>query len=109
MISDRDFTHRMLQTVGTVAGVVILLAVLWEARDALLVVYVSALIAMIAQAKSLGKIVDKVEIAADATIVRFKVQLDPDEVNQLVSVLDGGGGSAKDSPPPTGSNGSAGQ
>jgi predicted PurR-regulated permease PerM len=36
----------MLQTVGTVTGVVILLAVLWEARDALLLVYVSALIAM---------------------------------------------------------------
>ena len=46
MVSDRDFTHRMLQTVGTVTGVAILLALLWEARDALLIVYVSALIAM---------------------------------------------------------------
>ena len=46
MVSDRDFTHRMLQTVGTVTGVAILLALLWEARDALLLVYVSALIAM---------------------------------------------------------------
>jgi predicted PurR-regulated permease PerM len=47
MASDRDdFTGRMLQTVGTVTGVVILLAILWEARDALLLVYVSALIAM---------------------------------------------------------------
>ena len=64
--------------------------------------------AMVAQAKSLGKIVDKVEIVADGTLVRFKVALDPDEVNQLVSVLDGAGGSAKDTPPPTGSNGSAG-
>ena len=36
----------MLQTVATVAGVLTLLAVLWEARDALLLVYVSALIAM---------------------------------------------------------------
>jgi predicted PurR-regulated permease PerM len=36
----------MLQTVGTVTGVVILLSVLWEARDALLLVYVSALSAM---------------------------------------------------------------
>jgi predicted PurR-regulated permease PerM len=36
----------MFQTVGTVTGVAILLAVLWEARDALLLVYVSALIAM---------------------------------------------------------------
>ena len=46
MISDRDFTHRMLQTVGTVTGVAILLVVLWEARDALLLVYVSCLAAM---------------------------------------------------------------
>ena len=46
MPSDRDFTRRMLQTVATVAGVAILLAILWEARDALLLVYVSALIAM---------------------------------------------------------------
>jgi predicted PurR-regulated permease PerM len=36
----------MLQTVGTITGVAILLAVLWAARDALLLVYVSALIAM---------------------------------------------------------------
>jgi predicted PurR-regulated permease PerM len=36
----------MLQTVGTVTGVAVLLAVLWAARDALLLVYVSALIAM---------------------------------------------------------------
>lgn len=46
MSSDQDFTRRMLQTVGTVAGVAILLAVLWAAREALLLVYVSALIAM---------------------------------------------------------------
>ena len=46
MLSDRDFTRRMLQTVATVAGVAILLAVLWAAREALLLVYVSALIAM---------------------------------------------------------------
>jgi predicted PurR-regulated permease PerM len=36
----------MIQTVATVAGTFILLALLWEARDALLLVYVSALIAM---------------------------------------------------------------
>src|ERR1700755_643602 len=46
MISDRDYTHRMLQTVATVAGVGILLALLWVARDALLLVYISALLAM---------------------------------------------------------------
>ena len=36
----------MLQTVATVTGVAILLAVLWAAREALMLVYVSALIAM---------------------------------------------------------------
>ena len=46
MLSDRDFTRRMLQTVATVAGIAILLSVLWAAREALLLVYVSALIAM---------------------------------------------------------------
>jgi predicted PurR-regulated permease PerM len=45
-MSDKDFTRRMLQTVAAVTGVAILLAVLWAARDALLLVYVSALIAM---------------------------------------------------------------
>ena len=46
MIADHEYTRRMLQTVATVTGVVILLALLWFARDALLLVYVSALIAM---------------------------------------------------------------
>jgi len=46
MSSDQDFTRRMLQTVATVTGVAILLAVLWAAREALMLVYVSALIAM---------------------------------------------------------------
>jgi predicted PurR-regulated permease PerM len=46
MASDRDFTRRMLQTVSAVAGVAILVAILWAARDALMLVYVSALIAM---------------------------------------------------------------
>jgi predicted PurR-regulated permease PerM len=44
--TDRDFTRRMLQTVFTVVGVTILVAALWAAREALLLIYVSALIAM---------------------------------------------------------------
>jgi predicted PurR-regulated permease PerM len=44
--SDRDFTRRMLQTVTTVVGAGLLVALLWAARDALMIVYVSALIAM---------------------------------------------------------------
>ena len=46
MMTDRDFTRRLLQTVATVAGIAILVAILWEAREALLLVYISALIAM---------------------------------------------------------------
>ena len=46
MLSDRDFTRRMLQTVAAVAGMTILVAVLWAAREALLLIYVSALMAM---------------------------------------------------------------
>ncbi|HZP48479.1 MAG TPA: AI-2E family transporter [Vicinamibacterales bacterium] len=46
MISDREFTRRLLQTVATLAGAVILVYALWEARAALMLVYVSALIAM---------------------------------------------------------------
>ena len=46
LISDREFTRRMLQTVGTVAAVVLGLAVLYAARAALMLIYISALIAM---------------------------------------------------------------
>jgi predicted PurR-regulated permease PerM len=47
LISDREFTRRMLQTVATVAGSVVLLAALWAARGALMLIYVSALIAIL--------------------------------------------------------------
>jgi predicted PurR-regulated permease PerM len=46
MLSDQQFTRRMLQTVFTAAGVVVLMAALWAAREALLLIYISALIAM---------------------------------------------------------------
>ncbi len=46
MISDREFTRRLVQTVATIAIAVILVAALWQARSALMLVYVSALIAM---------------------------------------------------------------
>src|SRR5258706_15422173 len=46
MLSDRDYRRRMVETVLTVAGIFVLLAVLWAAREALMLVYVSALIAM---------------------------------------------------------------
>jgi predicted PurR-regulated permease PerM len=46
VLTDAQFTRRMLQTVLTVAAVAILLAVFWVAREALLLVYISALMAM---------------------------------------------------------------
>ena len=67
-----------------------------------------AALGMVAQAKSLGTVVDQVKIAADASLVRFSANLDMPAVNQLISVLDGGGGSAQSAPPSDGSNGSAG-
>jgi predicted PurR-regulated permease PerM len=45
-LSERQFTSRMLQTVSAVAGVIALAFVLWAAREALMLIYVSALIAM---------------------------------------------------------------
>ena len=44
--SDREFTHRMVRTILTVAAVAIVLATLWAARAALMLIYVSAIIAM---------------------------------------------------------------
>ncbi len=46
MASDQDFVRRMLQTVLTVSAVTILVAIFWAAREALMLVYISALIAM---------------------------------------------------------------
>ena len=40
------FTHRMVQTVFTVAAVAILLASLWVVRSSLMIIYVSAIVAM---------------------------------------------------------------
>jgi predicted PurR-regulated permease PerM len=46
LLSDHDFRRRMFETVLAVAGVAVLLAALWAAREALMLVYVSSLIAM---------------------------------------------------------------
>src|SRR5262249_41863163 len=46
MISDHEFTRRMLRTVLTVVVAGIVIAALWAARDAIMLIYVSALIAM---------------------------------------------------------------
>ena len=44
--SDREFTQRMVRTILTVAAVAIAVAALWAARAALMLIYVSAIIAM---------------------------------------------------------------
>src|SRR5580704_2938719 len=46
MIDDRMFTRRMILTVLTVGATGLLLAALWAARDALMLIYISGLIAM---------------------------------------------------------------
>jgi predicted PurR-regulated permease PerM len=45
-MSDRDYTQRMVRTVLTVTAVALVVAVLYAAREALMLIYVSALIAM---------------------------------------------------------------
>jgi hypothetical protein len=64
------------------------------------------LMAMAAQAKSLGKIVDKIAISVDGAVVRFKADLPMADVNQLISALDGSGPAAQDSPPTNAAAGS---
>jgi len=46
MISDQEFGRRMVRTVFTVAAVVLVIFALWVAREALMLIYISALIAM---------------------------------------------------------------
>jgi predicted PurR-regulated permease PerM len=46
MVTDRDFTRRMIRTVATIVAAVVLVAALWAARQALTLIYISALIAM---------------------------------------------------------------
>jgi predicted PurR-regulated permease PerM len=46
LISDREFTRRLLQTIVTIAVTIIIAFALWRARAALMLVYISALMAM---------------------------------------------------------------
>lgn len=46
MTTDHEFTRRMIRTVLTVTGVVLVLAALYAARGAVMLIYVSALVAM---------------------------------------------------------------
>jgi hypothetical protein len=57
------------------------------------------LLTAVAQMKSLGAIVGKLSIVAEKEIVRFHAALTVDDLNQLLSALDGGAPPAQDSPP----------
>jgi hypothetical protein len=65
------------------------------------------LLAMAAQVKKLGPVVDKVAISTEEEVVRFTASLSMSDVNLLISALDGGGTTEQDSPPTTAPGGSA--
>ncbi len=46
MSDDAEFTRRMLKTVFAIAATAVVMAALWAAREALMLIYISALIAM---------------------------------------------------------------
>jgi hypothetical protein len=58
------------------------------------------LIGIAAQIKSLGPVVDRVKIVAERNVLRFRAPLSMDDVNHLLSVLDGPKPAQQDSPPP---------
>lgn len=57
-------------------------------------------LSMAAQMKSLGPIVNQVTLATEDSVVRLRAALTMEQVNQLLSVLDEGGGPAQGSPAP---------
>jgi hypothetical protein len=68
-----------------------------------------ALLGMAAQKFSAGTLVDKITVSANEKVVHVRVALTLDEVNQLVSALDGKGSAAQDSPPAGSGSGSGSQ
>jgi hypothetical protein len=58
-----------------------------------------AMLVMVAQAKSLGPLIQKVKLAVDGNTVRISASLSMDDVNHVLSMLDGGARPAQDSPP----------
>ena len=65
-----------------------------------------AILTAAAQWKSLGPVVGKITVAADKEIVHFRAPLSLDDLNLLLSALDGGSTPAQDSAPPTPGSGS---
>jgi hypothetical protein len=60
-----------------------------------------ALLTAAAQWKSLGSVVGKLTVTTDHEVVRFHAPLTIEDLNQLLSALDGGTTPAQDSAPPT--------
>ena len=58
------------------------------------------LLSMAAQAKSLGMVVQKITVTTENEVVRFKANLDMNDVNLLISVLDGTAPAEESLPPP---------
>src|SRR6266542_1395996 len=98
MLTDREFTRRLLQTVLTVAGIAVLLAALWAAREALLLIYVSALIAMgfsplVAQAVALWEKIPAEFNRLQAFLIRYKLMTRPITLAEAVQNAPSGSGS----------------
>ena len=62
-----------------------------------------AQLSMAAQLYNLGGAVNKAELSVDGAVLRLRIALTAEEVNQILSALDVGGGAAQDAPPSQGS------
>src|SRR5688572_16792241 len=60
-----------------------------------------ATLIMVAQLKSLGTTIQKIKISVDGKLLRIGAALTMDDVNHVLSMLDGPPPPAQDSPPPT--------
>jgi hypothetical protein len=65
-----------------------------------------ALLTAAAQLKSLGPVVAKLNVTVENELVRLRLPLTVDDLNLLLSALDGGGPAAQDSAPPAAGSGS---
>jgi hypothetical protein len=65
-----------------------------------------ALLTAAAQLKSLGPVVAKLNVTVENELVRLRLPLTVDDLNLLLSALDGGGSAAQDSAPPAAGSGS---
>jgi len=52
-----------------------------------------------AQAKGMGKAVDAIQVSSSGDTLKLHAELSTEDLNRLVSALDGGGSAAQDSPP----------